>query len=227
MSSGGGVSKVLSAAPAEKHYDFWLKAMENAGCADLAQFRALSPEKLFQVWEATKKELRTPGSFPCIDGRLVVGTSAELLAQEKQHRIPYMAGTTSEDMLPPILFSMSRKWCAVQPVPSYTWYFDRQLPGDEHGAWHSSDLWYWFGTLENCWRPMEQKDFDLSRQMVKYLCNFVRNGNPNEGGVLPTWIASDKTQKRVLNLGEKETGMRKPSTLKMVHTMLTHKAAGE
>ena len=227
MSSGGGVSKVLSAAPAEKHYDFWLKAMENAGCADLAQFRALSPEKLFQVWEATKKELRTPGSFPCIDGRLVVGTSAELLAQEKQHRIPYMAGTTSEDMLPPILFSMSRKWCAVQPVLSYTWYFDRQLPGDEHGAWHSSDLWYWFGTLENCWRPMEQKDFDLSRQMVKYLCNFVRNGNPNEGGVLPTWIASDKTQKRVLNLGEKETGMRKPSTLKMVHTMLTHKAAGE
>lgn len=227
MSSGGGVNKILSAAPAEKHYDFWLKAMENAGCEDIAQFRGLSPEKLFAVWEQTKKELRTPGSFPCMDGQLVVGTGAQLLAAGKQHPIPYMAGSTSEDMMPPILFNMAKKWCAVQPVPSYTWYFNRQLPGDENGAWHSCDLWYWFGTLDKCWRPMEQKDYDLSEQMVNYLCNFVRTGNPNKSGELPTWIASDRGQNRVLVLGEKETGMRRPSILKMLHTMLTNKAVGE
>jgi para-nitrobenzyl esterase len=122
---------------------------------------------------------------------------------------------------------MSRKWCAAQDVPSYTWYFDRQLPGDDHGAWHSADLWYWFGTLENCWRPMEEKDYALSRQMVDYLCNFVRTGNPNKTGELPTWIASDRGQKRVLRLGETATRMNKPSTLKMVATMLTNKAPGE
>ena len=227
MSSGGGVNKMLSAAPAEKHYDFWRKAMENAGCANLEQFRGLSPEKLFDAWNRTKKELRNPGSFPCMDGQLVVGTGAELLAGEKQHLIPYMAGSTSEDMMPPILQGMAKKWCAAQPVPSYTWYFDRQLPGDENGAWHSADLWYWFGTLENCWRPMEQKDYDLSDQMVSYLCNFVRSGNPNKSGELPTWIASGKGQKRVLMLGEKETAMRKPGTLKMIKTMLTNKAVGE
>jgi carboxylesterase type B len=74
---------------------------------------------------------------------------------------------------------------------------------------------------------MEQKDRDLSEQMVSYLCNFVRNGNPNKGGELPTWIASDKTQKRVMNFGEKETAMRKPGKLKMLWTMLTNKAVGE
>lgn len=226
MSSGGGVSRILAAVPAEKHYAFWQKAMENAGCENLEQFRAISPEKLFEVWDQTKQELRTPGSFPCIDGRLVVGTSAQILAEKKQHKIPYMAGITSEDMLPPILYKMSRDWCAAQEVCSYTWYFDRQLPGDENGAWHSSDLWYWFGTLDNCWRPMEKKDWDLSEQMVCYLCNFARSGNPNAGGKLPAWIASDKNQKRVMRMGEKKTHMCNPSMLQMVKTMLTKKTVG-
>ena len=227
LSSGGGISRILSAAPAEKHYAFWLKAMEIAGCETLEQFRAIPVEKLFQVWNDTKKELRTPGSFPCIDGRLVVDTGVGILNAGKQHNIHYMAGSTSEDMMPPILQSMSRKWCAAQQKPSYTWYFDRQLPGDDHGAWHSADLWYWFGTLHNCWRPMEPKDMELSRQMVDSLCNFVKTGDPNKAAQLPTWIASDRGQSRVLMLGEKPTHMGRPSGLKMLVTMLTNHAPGE
>ena len=224
MSSGGGVSRILSAAPAEKHYAFWQAAMQNAGCETLAQFRAISPEKLFQVWAQTKKQLRTPGSFPCMDGRLVVGTSAELLRKGRQHQIAYMAGITSEDMMPPILYQMSRSWCAAQKQPGYLWYFDRQLPGDSHGAWHSSDLWYWFGTLDNCWRPMTEKDRALSDQMTDYLCNFVCTGDPN-GGSLPIWTPA--TEHRALRLGEQPTAMDKPSMWKMLHTMLIHKAAGQ
>ena len=63
--------------------------------------------------------------------------------------------------------------------------------------------------------------------MVKYLCNFCRTGNPNKGGELPTWIASDKNQKRVMMLGEGDTRMGKPSMLKLIKTMLTNKAVGE
>ena len=74
---------------------------------------------------------------------------------------------------------------------------------------------------------MEQKDRELCEQMVAYLCNFVRTGNPNKTGQLPTWIASDKNQKRVMFLGEKVPHMGKPSMLKMVTTMLTNKAPGE
>ncbi len=226
MSSGGGVSKMLSASPAEKNYAFWLKCMEYAGCETLAEFRAVSPEKLFEAWNQTKKELHNPGCFPCIDGRLVIGSGADLLSQNKQHDIPYMAGSTSEDMMPPILQSMARKWCAAQRKPGYTWYFNRQLPGDDNGAWHSSDLWYWFGTLPNGWRPFTEKDHIVSEQMVSYLCNFALTGDPNTEGA-STWLASDVRQRNVLMIGESETRMAKPSMVKMIKTMLTNKAVGE
>jgi hypothetical protein len=45
--------------------------------------------------------------------------------------------------------------------------------------------------------------------------------------VLPTWIASDKNQKRVLHLGEKDTRMGKPNMLKLAKIMLTNEAPGE
>lgn len=74
---------------------------------------------------------------------------------------------------------------------------------------------------------MEQKDHLLSEQMVQYLCNFARTGNPNKSGQLPTWIASGKGQRRVMMLGEQTTGMGKPNVLKLIATMLTNKAVGE
>ena len=226
MSSGGGVSKMLGAASAEKSSRFWQAAMKNAGCETLEQFRAISPEQLFAVWEETKKQVKGGGSFPCIDGRLVVGNAAELVKDGRQKDIPYMAGANSEDMMPPILLSMARKWCAEQKQPSYTWYFNRQLPGDDNGAWHSADLWYWFGTLANCWRPMTQTDYAVSDQMMEYLCNFAKTGNPNGAG-LPVWEAAAPKDKRVMTIGEGSSRMEKPSLLKMIKTMLTNKAVGE
>ncbi len=221
MSSGCGLGGML-ACTLEKSCEFWQIVMEYCGCETLEQFRELSPLKLFEAWQYCKKEHKGGNAavFPVKDGRFAVAGS-------KPHNIPYMAGSTSHDMAPPMLQSMSRKWIARREKPSYTWYFDRMLPGDENGAWHSSDLWYWFGTLPNCWRPMEEKDYALSEQMVSYLCNFVKTGDPNKAAVLPTWIASDKMQKRVLILGEKPTHMGKPSMLKMIATMLTNKAVGE
>ena len=221
MSSGCGLGSMMT-GKLESMLNFWQEVMQRAGCENLAQFRALPVEKLFEVWQVAKKEIKGGGAsgFPIIEGHFAV-------AGAPAKDIPYMAGSTSHDMAPPILQIMAKKWISKREKPSYTWYFDRMLPGDDCGAWHSSDLWYWFGTLPNCWRPMEQKDFDLSQQMVSYLCNFAKTGDPNKAAQLPTWIASGAGQNRVLCLGEKETGMRKPSMLKMVKTMLTNKAVGE
>ena len=221
MSSGCGLGSMMSGT-VEKSCAFWQAVMERCGCKTLEAFRALPAEQLFEAWQNGKKEIKggAAAAFPVKDGRFMVEGAAP-------KDIPYMAGSTSHDMAPPLLQGMARKWIAKREKPSYTWYFDRMLPGDENGAWHSSDLWYWFGTLPNCWRPMEQKDYELSEQMTDYLCNFVTRGDPNKAAQLPTWIASDKTQKRVLILGEKPTGMRKPNMLKMIHTMLTNKAVGE
>ena len=161
-----------------------------------------------------------------LDGRLVVGTGTELLKAGKQLQIPYMAGSTSEDLMPPIIQGLANSWCAAQKKPSFCWYFNRKLPGDGNGAWHSSDLWYWFGTLDNSWRPWEDKDRELAEQMTGYLCNFAKNGNPN-GENLPQWQRTCKKQSAVLMAGEGDTQMGKPSMVKMIKTMLTNKAVGE
>ena len=229
MSSGGGVSKMMAAQPAEKNYDFWHAVMEKAGCSNLEEFRALEPEKLFAVWQDAKKEVKggAMSCSPVLDGCFVVGAGADLLAQGKQKQIPYMVGATSEDVMPPIIYSMGRRWCEAQKKPSFAWFFDRQLPGDDNGAWHSSDLWYWFGTLPNCWRPMEQRDYELSDQMVNYLCSFARTGNPNDGHELLPWVPSGKSEKRVLCLGNQSVSVKRPSMRKMIATMFTNKAVGE
>ena len=222
MSSGGGVSPLMKIRSAESNYPFWKAVMEKAGCADLSAFRALPADQLFSAWNAAKKEAKggAMSCSPVIDGRLVVSESAA-------HSIPYMAGTTSEDMMPPILHSMARNWCAQQEKACYCWYFNRQLPGDANGAWHSSDLWSWFGTLDNCWRPMEDKDRNLSEEMVRYLCNFVKTGDPNKGESVSSWSEAKVSGKKVLCMGEGSSAMRKPSLLKMVYTMLANKAVGE
>ena len=225
MSSGGGVSKLMSAGQPDRNYPFWKAVMERCGCQDLAAFRALPVETLFDVWQTAKKEVKggAMAVSPVLDGDLVAGKGVDILQAKEHMTVPYMAGSTSEDVAPPMIYKMSADWCAAQDIPSYTWFFDRQLPGDDHGAWHSSDLWYWFGTLENCWRPMEEKDFDISRQMVAYLTNFCKTGSPNGEG-LAAWAPGGK---QALCIGEKPTQMGKVSMLKLIKTMFTNKAAGE
>ena len=66
--------------------------------------------------------------------------------------------------------------------------FTRKLPGDENGAFHSSELWYMFGTVKRCWRPLEEGDYALSEQMIDCWTNFMKYGNPNgkaEGSFKP------------------------------------------
>ena len=225
MCSGSGVSRLMSYAPANKHYDFWYAVMQKAGCEDLESFRALSPEKLFDAWQTAKKEVKGGGvaAFPCKDGELVTQNGVDILRENKHLKIPYMCGSTSEDFGSPMLYSLAKKWCKAQKTESFNWLFDRRLPGDDRGAWHSSDLWYWFGTLGNSWRPMEEKDYELSNQMTDYLTNFAKFGNPNGDG-LPVW---NSAKKGTMRIGEGDTGMGKVSKMKLWHSLFTSKSSGE
>ena len=231
MSSGGGVGEEFAATPAPDHYAFWQAVMRRAGCADLAEFRALAPQALFAAWQHEKaadgNNMRTA---PVIDGRLIPREGMAAARRGDQLPIPYLMGSTSEDIVPPIVHRMAKGWCRLQAdqgrPAAYAWFFDRRLPGDGNGAWHSSDLWYWFGTLDHCWRPMTAHDRLLSEQMVQYLCNFAATGNPNGGG-LPLWQPVYKGQSRVLRLGQGDTRMGGVNTAKLTHTMLTNKAVGE
>ena len=233
MSSGCGVNKLFgSYQPPEKNYDFWRQVMRLSGCSDLAAFRALSPEKLFNSMKQAQTQSKRKGMIcaPCTDGVFMPAAPMDIVAAGEQADVPTIAGSNSEDMFPPILQKMALNWCLTQDTQnkarSYAYYFNRKLPGDRNGAWHSADLWYWFGTLKNCWRPFIEKDQELSEQMTSYLAQFCRAGDPNAPG-LPQWLPISGSQKKVLLLGEKDTHMGKPNPLKMYATMLTKKSVGE
>jgi para-nitrobenzyl esterase len=118
---------------------------------------------------------------------------------------------------------MAKKWCKKASKRAYLWFFERNLPGDDHGAWHSADLWYWFGTLDNCWRPFTEKDRALSREMCERLCEFARSGNPNSPGYVEWRPGAD----RALTLGDGDTVLSAPSSFRLWKTMLTNDAPGE
>ena len=219
MSSGCGMSNMLLTTP-EKVYHFWKEVMKRAGCKTLADFRALPPKELFAHWQVAKGEVKggMMSTTPVKDGYLITGRS-------EPADIPYLIGSNSHDMAPPILHSLARKWGKHRGDGTFVYLFDRMLPGDKCGAWHSADLWYWFGTLNKCWRPMEEWDYSVSDQMTTYLCNFAKNGNPNEQNV-PTWEPISKNG-QVLIIGEKPTKMGKASSLKLLKIMLTNKSVGE
>ena len=74
----------------------------------------------------------------------------------------------------------------------YYYIFKPDMPGwDKPGAFHSSDLWFFFETLAKSWRPFIGHHYDLARKMCTYWANFVKTGNPNgydqDGSPLSEW----------------------------------------
>ena len=81
--------------------------------------------------------------------------------------------------------------------PCYIYEFGPEIPGwDNPGAFHSSDLWFFFETLAKCWRPFTGKHYDLARQMCNYWAAFVKTGDPNctdaDGAAQETWKPWDE-----------------------------------
>ena len=72
---------------------------------------------------------------------------------------------------------------------TYVYCLERQLPGDDKGAFHASDLWYVFRTLMRSWRPWEAEDYMLAYACNTYWANFAKNGTPNGNRKpeLPHW----------------------------------------
>ncbi|MBN1188144.1 MAG: carboxylesterase family protein [Dehalococcoidales bacterium] len=90
-----------------------------------------------------------------------------------------------------LLFCQTVAEQGQQTVFSYR--FGPEIPGDNAGAFHSSDLWFEFETLAKCWRPFKGKHYDLARQICSYWTNFAKNGDPNgldaDGTPMPEWTS--------------------------------------
>ena len=104
--------------------------------------------------------------------------------------VPVIAGVTSQDFMPYLIFELAiglgklRSRRGQSPVWGYM--FDKTPPGDRFKAYHAADLWYVFGNFHQSWRPFDRSDEKLKDEMVHYIANFVKWGNPNGDG-LPYW----------------------------------------
>ncbi|MBE5883796.1 MAG: carboxylesterase family protein [Lachnospiraceae bacterium] len=106
----------------------------------------------------------------------------------------------------------SRGFCELRSKMGqnvYYYIFDHDIPGDDAGSFHGSDLWFMFDSLGNSWRPFEGKHYDLARQVCSYWVNFVKTGNPNgldyNGNNLPEWKPYEKKEKSVMKFYDKAT----------------------
>lgn len=92
--------------------------------------------------------------------------------------------------------------------PVYLYRFHPEIPGDDAGSFHSSDLWFVFETLAKCWRPFKGVHYDLARRMCNYWTNFARCGDPNgpdhDGTPMPEWLPVEQDGWHVMQLREEQ-----------------------
>ena len=87
-------------------------------------------------------------------------------------------------------------------TPVYTYFFKRAIPWPEHpefGAFHTSDVIYWFNNLKMLDRPWTEEDKELAETASSYWVNFVTSGDPNSEA-LPEWPAFNAAQKETQEL---------------------------
>lgn len=102
-------------------------------------------------------------------------------------------------------------WCEYnaekKDTTIYCYRFDPEIPGDDAGSFHSSELWFTFETLAKCWRPFVGKHYDLARQMCNYWTNFAKKGDPNgldaDGTPMPEWRPYTKEEPFIMLFGDK------------------------
>lgn len=200
MLSGGGVSRQFSTRPASEAYPFWQELERHLGASDLDALRRAEPQRLFEVFQALCKEKKNAMAFcgPVLDGRMLTEPAETAAKAGRQHAVPYLCGSTSEDIVPPVIYKMAKSWARLQ---------------SDQGKCNS-------------WRPFTEWDYRLSDVMVDYISNFVKNGNPNGPG-LTKWLPMEKGQNLVMRFGDEDMHMGGGSLAKLTRPMLTKPSVGE
>ena len=182
IQSAGGVGSLGGAYFHEELKKFGAFIVENAGMT-WEDFRKLSAEEILE--KAMAANIAYEGGFalrfrPCADGRVLPDDPGKVIESKNHMAIPYMTGWVAGD--DKLFGDEEVDWLKLKNNnPLYIYYFDHDVPGDDGaGAFHSSELWYIFGTLQRCWRPMRGNDYDLSLRMTDYWTSFAKTGNPNE-----------------------------------------------
>ena len=175
-----------------------------AGFKDLAALRRASTETIFAMGtlytSSTGKRsvLSASPIAPYIDGYVMNKNFDEACIDGSLAQVPYMIGYTLNDA--GNMAGQIRTFCLNREEmggKAYAYQFARPLPTDGRpnvlqGAFHSSDLWFVFKSLEHCWRPWTEGDWDLSEKMLTAWSNFAKYSDPNgpDGGEWTPYTAA-------------------------------------
>ena len=189
MMSGAGMQRwIARPRTPEKCKPFWEAVMQNAGVNSMSELKALDAKDLYYAWNKASKEVKMSIFFtlPSIDGKLLTESSYTMKTIPS---LPMIFGTTSNDMMAPIILKRIAQHYGKKSKKNanvYYYSFNRHTPGDESGAWHSSDILYAFSTLDFNWRPFEEIDYKISNEMAKSFYAFIKTGDPNCNAI-PKW----------------------------------------
>lgn len=202
MQSGGGFGGFGLSKSREEALEMGKAFVEKLGFS--------SPKELYQAdpWLLVDACKEFPHfCCPVIDGVLLPDSHEALAKAGRIADIPYLLGSCKKEMggdTARLFAEGNYNFCRCQHrlgrKAPYLYYFDRQMPGDGAGAFHSAELWYVFGTVKRCWRPMTDADYELAETIGSYWANFARTGDPNGEG-LPHWEPCEEGAPSQLRLG--------------------------
>ena len=188
MQSGAGYHNNLTSARTMDHAGHVsLLAMKLLGAETLDDMYRMPAEKFVEILPELYKHIGGLAFRPTIDGYVLDEDLNEVIRHDRQMPVPVMIGTTADDItVDPKrdaqdgpLYLGCINFAFVHPSQTYVYYFTHRLPGDDAGAFHSSELWYTFGTLNRCWRPMTPHDSLLSWRIIGYWTSFMKTGIPD------------------------------------------------
>lgn len=188
MQSGGGYGQLASRMESRA------AALER-GAAFLRQCGISSREALMGLEAGKLLEYANKYLYACrivCGGECIPGSGEAVLYGSGAHAVPCLLGANKNDIrvtpemlenhIPSDLYVGNCGFAEHYGGGnrSFLYFFQRDLPGDGAGAFHSAELWYMFGTLGRSWRPFEEADAELSEQMLDCWSSFVKLGRPCE-----------------------------------------------
>lgn len=185
IQSGGGLQGIISPMPLKESEAVGEAIFSEAGISTLKEMRNYPAEKLLDLYNSyiSKQKSYQLVLRPTVDGQLITDFFDNIARSGNELDIPYMIGYTTDDIAPEVMRKSACDWSLLlerqQRHPAYIYHFDYKLPGDNAGAFHSSELWFVFGSLKHCWRTFSIEAYKLSDKMMNYWTTFARTGNPN------------------------------------------------
>lgn len=181
-----------------------------SGADSIEELRKLPAEEILKLKEELDPKLWQLGKglvlVPNVDGVVLKETVGEAYRNGHMKKIPYICGVVTDDLAATpeeikkkktgILMEDCKHWALKTEElgqNTYVYHFNHDVPGEGGPAFHSSEIWYTFGTIGRNILPMTEEDYALSDKMVDMWTNFMKYGCPDPDGSYE-WKAYQKAE---------------------------------